>query len=87
MRWVYFVFSYSVKSFVIFFLLGSVFFGGYSLVYSKVNFGVFKFYLDFSEILLISLRISMFVFITLVLNVVFIQIPKEKANKSYTNKR
>lgn len=78
MQWLLFVFLYTLSSFCIFFILICIALGGYSLLYSKINFGEFQLYLDYVSVLFLSFKISVLVFFSITLHVILVKIPNSK---------
>lgn len=81
MKWILYVFSYSIAYFIFSFVILLLFFGGYSLYYSKVTYGVFELYVIYGDIFFMSLKVAFFVFLSISLHVIFIQIPKHRGGK------
>ncbi len=52
MKWILYVFSYSIVYFIFSFVILLLFFGGYSLYYSKVKYGVFELYTIYGDVFL-----------------------------------
>lgn len=81
MKWISYVIYSIFITFVSCYLASCVIFGGYYIVYSKIKFGVIKFYLPYSAIFELSSRAAFFIGVALVLHVIFIQIPNSKISK------
>ncbi|MDG6346884.1 hypothetical protein Q7469_11490 [Glaesserella parasuis] len=85
MRWVLFVFSYSIMYFIVSFIVLCLGFGGYSLVYSKMKYDVFELHIDYSDVFFLSLKVAFFIFLSISLHVIFIQIPNQKRSSYQYN--
>lgn len=78
MKWFTMIFSYTVKSFFIFFIIVSLYQIIFLGFYAKIKLGFFKLYFDYEVVFFAAAKISLSIFFVVTLHVIFIQIPSEK---------